>query len=103
MKTVSRCVATLLAMLTVGKVEAQIPLLDHVYAADPSAHVWESDPNTLWLYTSHDTPGTNTHKTMFSYHAFSTTDLVNWVDHGRIFSVDDAEWASTMAWATDPH
>ncbi len=89
------------SLLTASSAFAQMPLLDHVYAADPSAHVWPDDPNTLWLYTSHDEPGTNTHKTMFSYHAFSTTDLVNWVDHGRIFSVDDVEWASTMAWATD--
>lgn len=95
------CIAILLAALTINNLCAQIPLLEHVYAADPSAHVWPCDTNTLWLYTSHDEPGTNSHKTMFSYHAFSTTDLVNWVDHGRILSVDDVEWASTMAWATD--
>ncbi|MFR9590657.1 MAG: family 43 glycosylhydrolase [Rikenellaceae bacterium] len=94
-------ILTLCALVLFATASAQMPLLDHVYAADPSAHVWEDDPNTLWLYTSHDTPGTNTHKTMFSYHAFSTTDLVNWTDHGRILSVDDVEWASTMAWAID--
>lgn len=87
--------------LNIGVISAQKPLISHVYAADPSAHIWEDDPNTLWLYTSHDQPNTNTHKTMFSYHAFSTTDLVNWTDHGRILSVDDVDWASTMAWATD--
>lgn len=97
-------IISLLALLTplcVSELNAQVPLLSHVYAADPSAHVWPNDPNTLWLYTSHDEPGTNTHKTMFSYHAFSTTDLVNWTDHGRILSVDEVSWASTMAWATD--
>ncbi len=91
----------LLTAIGSQQLSAQVPLLPHVYAADPSAHVWEDDPNTLWLYTSHDEPGTNTHKTMFSYHAFSTTDLVNWTDHGRILSVDDVAWASTMAWAID--
>lgn len=83
------------------KLEAQQPLLSHVFAADPSAHIWPKDTTTLWLYTSHDEIGTNTHKTMFSYHAFSTRDLVNWTDHGRILSVDDVSWASTMAWAID--
>ncbi len=87
--------------LTATQLSAQMPLMTHVYAADPSAHVWEDDPQTLWLYTSHDEPGTNTHKTMFSYHAFSTKDLVNWTDHGRIFSAADVNWATTMAWATD--
>ncbi len=91
----------LLSVVSFGGVNAQKLLIPHVYAADPSAHVWSDDTNTLWLYTSHDTPGTNTHKTMFSYHAFSTQDLVNWTDHGRILSVDDIPWASTMAWATD--
>ncbi|MFI3303335.1 MAG: family 43 glycosylhydrolase [Rikenellaceae bacterium] len=93
--------AALLTLLNVVAIRAQVPLIPHVYAADPSAHVWEDDPNTLWLYTSHDEPNTNTHKTMFSYHVFSTTDLVNWVDYGRVLSVDDVDWASTMAWATD--
>ncbi len=101
MKTKHSFLLLLCVALNILNVNAQSPLLSHVYAADPSAHVWEEDPNTLWLYTSHDEVGTNTHKTMFSYHAFSTTDLVNWTDHGRILSVDDVAWASTMAWAID--
>ncbi len=94
-------ISALFAFSAMGYVSAQQPLLSHVYAADPSAHVWEDDTTTLWLYTSHDEPGTNTHKTMFSYHAFSTKDLVNWTDHGRVLSVDDIPWASTMGWAID--
>lgn len=92
---------TLLALFCQVEAMAQKPLLSHVYAADPSAHIWENDPTTLWLYTSNDEPGTNSHKTMFSYHVFSTKDLVNWIDYGRVLSVDDVDWASTMAWATD--
>lgn len=94
-------ILAVIAIMATEKIYAQVPLLSHVYAADPSAHIWPEDENTLWLYTSHDQPGTNTHKTMYSYHAFSTTDLVNWIDHGRILSVNEISWASTMAWATD--
>jgi hypothetical protein len=79
----------------------QNPLMRHIYAADPSAHIWPDDPNTLWLYTSHDVAGTNHHATMFDYHVFSTTDLVHWTDHGRVLSVDDVDWAVGYAWATD--
>ncbi|HYX07191.1 MAG TPA: hypothetical protein VE912_10705, partial [Bacteroidales bacterium] len=68
---------------------AQKPLITHIYAADPSAHVWANDSNTLWLYTSHDVPGTNNHATMFDYHVFSTKDLIHWTDYGRVLSVDD--------------
>lgn len=96
-----KLLAALPLITLLSNAEAQVPLIPHVYTADPSAHVWPNDPDTLWIYTSHDEPGTNTHKTMFSYHAFSTQDLVNWVDHGRILSVDDVPWASTMAWAID--
>lgn len=80
---------------------AQRPLLEHIYAADPSAHIWPTDTNVLWLYTSHDVAGTNHHATMFDYHVFSTTDLIHWTDYGRVFSVDDADWAETHAWAID--
>jgi hypothetical protein len=80
---------------------AQRPLISHIYAADPSGHVWKNDTNTLWLYTSHDVPGTNHHATMFDYHVFSTKDLVHWTDYGRILSVDDVNWASDYAWAID--
>jgi hypothetical protein len=90
-----------LLMCTIMSTQAKKPLMEHIYAADPSAHIWPSDPNTLWLYTSHDVPGTNHHATMFDYHVFSTTDLVNWTDHGRVFSVDDADWAISHAWAID--
>jgi hypothetical protein len=76
------------------------PLLPHVYAADPSAHVWPGD-DRLWLYTSHDEPGTNAHSTMASYHVFSTRDLVNWTDHGRVFHLSDAKWAVSHMWAID--
>jgi Glycosyl hydrolases family 43/Carbohydrate binding module (family 35) len=77
------------------------PLISHVYAADPSAHVWKNDPNTLYLYTSHDQPGTNTHATMSNYHVFSTKDLISWIDHGQVLSLDDVSWATTHAWAID--
>ncbi len=88
-------------MSNLFNLSAQNPLLPHVYAADPSAHVWPNDSKTLWLYTSHDEPGTNHHATMNSYHAFSTQDLVNWVDHGRVLAVENVDWAISMAWATD--
>ena len=80
---------------------AQNPFNKYIYAADPSAHVWKNDTTTLWLYTSHDVPGTNHHATMFDYHVFSTKDLVNWTDHGRVLSVDDVDWATDYAWAID--
>ncbi len=90
-----------LSLVFYGSLFPQTPLLSHIYAADPSGHVWPDDPGTLWLYTSHDVSGTNHHATMFDYHVFSTTDLINWTDHGRVLSVDDVDWAISHAWAID--
>lgn len=94
-------IAATATMSTANIACAQNPILPHVYAADPSAHVWPHDPKTLWLYTSHDIPNTNNHQTMNGYRVFSTQDLVNWVDHGRVLAVENVPWAIGHAWAID--
>ena len=76
------------------------PLIPTVYSADPSAHVWPGD-DRLWIYASNDTPGTNTHDTMVSYHVFSSTDLVNWIDYGPVLHLKDVKWAISHMWAID--
>lgn len=76
------------------------PLIPYVYAADPSAHVWPGD-DRLWLYTSHDQPGANSHDSMQSYHVFSTTNLVDWTDYGRVLHLRDVKWAGSHMWAID--
>lgn len=76
------------------------PIIDTVYSADPSAHVWD-DKNTLWVYASNDEPGTNTHDTMQSYHVFSTTNMVDWTDWGCVLSLENVSWAISNMWAID--
>lgn len=76
------------------------PLIPTVYSADPSAHVWPGD-DRLWIYASHDQPGTNTHDTMVSYHVFSSTDLVNWTDYGVVLHLKNVQWAVSHMWAID--
>ncbi|MFO1477946.1 MAG: family 43 glycosylhydrolase [Verrucomicrobiota bacterium] len=76
------------------------PLIWHLYAADPSAHVWPGD-DRLWLYTSHDEPGANTHDSMSDYHVFSTTNGVDWIDYGQVLHVKNVKWAVSHAWAID--
>ena len=36
---------------------------------------------------------------MNDWRCFSTKDMVNWTDHGKIFSLDDITWADDRAWA----
>ena len=67
------------------------------FQADPSARVWNDE---LWIYPSHDIAG-STGWDMVDWHAFSSTDLTHWTDHGVIFGLKDLTWATKYAWAPD--
>jgi len=72
-------------------------IITHMYTADPSARVFN---DTLWIYPSHD-PDNATWFDMIDYHVFSTTDMVNYTDHGVALHLDDITWAEKYAWAPD--
>lgn len=73
------------------------PIITSIYTADPAPMVYG---DTLYLYTSHDENElVNDFYTMFNWHCYSTKDMVNWEDHGEVFSLDDIEWADSRAWA----
>ena len=74
------------------------PFIDTIFAADPSAHVFD---DRMYLYVSYEEPGTNTYDSMVTYHCVSSDDLVNWVDHGRILHLNDVKWALSHMWAID--
>lgn len=76
---------------------AQNPFIRHMYTADPTARVFN---DTLYVYPSHD-EDTATWFWMKDWHVFSTTDMVNWKDHGVALSLKDLKWANSMAWAPD--
>ena len=74
------------------------PLVSHISAADPDAHVWD---DTVWVYTSQDhnlreheyhegDPWSYAY--MDGYHAFSTKDMVHWEDHGEVFHSRNVTW-----------
>ena len=79
---------------------AQNPLAlgPNLRTADPSAHVWPD--GKMYLYTSHDEE-CQADFYMKDWHAFSSSDLVHWVDHGAVLSVSDLKWADNYAWAPD--
>lgn len=93
-------VLALLAALAPAALLAGNPLINTVQSANPSAHVWPGDER-LWIYASHDQPGTNTHDTMIGYHVFSSTNLVEWTDYGVVYHQHSAKWAAGNMWAID--
>ncbi len=70
----------------------------NIKTADPSGHVWAD--GKMYLYTSHDEE-CQPDFWMKNWHVFSSTDLVNWTDHGPCLTVDDLSWADNYAWAPD--
>ena len=89
--------------------EAQVnlPLFQTKYTADPSPLVVG---DTLFLYTSHDAspeditdPREKNSAGFFMYDwlLWSTTDMVNWTEHGAVASLKDIPWRSrdNGAWA----
>lgn len=75
--------------------KAQNPIIQTIYTADPAPLVYK---DTLFLYTGHD-EDKSTWFVMKDWHAYSTTDMVNWVDCGSPLSLETFSWAEKDAWA----
>jgi beta-xylosidase len=74
------------------------PVIRHIRTADPSAHVWED--GKVWMYTSRDAEDAVNYNSMDGYRAFSSTDMVNWTDHGEVLHSRDIPWgAKGWMWA----
>ena len=90
-----------------GLEQVNMPLFQTKYTADPSPLVVG---DTLFLYTSHDAspediPDENEKSSagffMYDWLLWSTTDMVNWTEHGAVASLKDFPWRSREngAWA----
>lgn len=82
-----------------------LPLITHLYTADPSAHVYGG---RLYIYPSHDRDSgipdndLGDQYDMVDYHVFSMEDIGGPVtDHGVALALEDVPWASKQLWAPD--
>lgn len=81
------------------------PLVEHIFTADPSAHVFEGK---IFIYPSHDIDAgipdndLGDQYAMRDYHVFSMEQPGGEVtDHGEVLSVDEIPWAGRQLWAPD--
>ena len=84
-----------LLLFSVISTEAQNPIIQTMYTADPAPMVYN---DRLYVYTTHDEDA-STWFTMNNWKVYSTNDMVNWTDHGVILSYSDFEWGKGDAWA----
>ncbi len=76
---------------------AQDPIIQTKYTADPAPMVHN---DTVFLYTTHDEDDADGFK-MLDWLLYSSTDMVNWTDHGAVASLKDFKWIDKTngAWA----
>lgn len=78
--------------------QAANPIITDVLTADPAAMV---HGDTVYLYTGHDEAKDNKDfYKMNKWLVFSSTDMVNWKNHGSPLEVSDFKWAKGDAWAS---
>ena len=77
---------------------AQNPIIQTNYTADPAPMVYN---DTVFLYTGHDEDDAFGFK-MQNWLLYTSTDMVNWTDHGVVASLKDFKWVYTDngAWAS---
>ncbi len=76
---------------------AQNPLVQTKYTADPAPMVYN---DTVFLYTSHDEDSADGFE-MYDWLLYTSTDMVNWTDHGAVATLQDFSWRKfdNGAWA----
>ena len=89
-----------LAFACFGMAQAQklnLPLIQTKYTADPAPYV---HGDTVYLYTTHDEEGADGFL-MKDWLLYTSTDMVNWEDHGAVASLKDFQWykGNNGAWA----
>lgn len=77
-------------------VAAQNPFIQTRYTADPAPMV---KGETLYVYADVDEPKADFFW-MYQWRVYSTTDMVNWTDHGEVMGLNTFSWADDRAWAT---
>ncbi|MDE5954274.1 MAG: glycoside hydrolase family 43 protein [Duncaniella sp.] len=77
----------------------QLPIIQTKYNADPAPMVHN---DTIFLYTSHDEDDAHGYGfKMQDWLLYSSTDMVNWTEHGAVASLKDFSWVNkdNGAWA----
>jgi len=81
------------------------PLVEHIYTADPSAHVFNGK---IYIYPSHDVESNipfddlGSHFAMEDYHVLSMEHPgAKAMDHGCTLHLSEVPWASQQLWAPD--
>lgn len=74
---------------------AENPIIQTCFTTDPAPMV---HGDRLYIYTGHDENNADFFW-MQEWRVYSTTDMVNWTDHGSPLAIEDFSWGDDRAWA----
>lgn len=98
MKNRIKIITALFAGITMAfNAAAQNPIIQTKFTADPAPMVYH---DTVFLYTGHDEDNAFGF-VMHDWLLYTSTDMVNWTDHGAVASLKDFKWVhdDNGAWA----
>ena len=103
MKRLYLCLASVLFVIGL---QAQNPIIRDQFSADPSALVVG---DRVFVFPSHDIPAPEDFPRkdwfcMADYHVFSSKNLIDWTDHGKIVDQKEVPWVNATSysmWAPD--
>ena len=90
-------IAANLSATAQNKQTINLPIIQTKYTADPAPYV---HGDTVYLSTTHDEDDGEGFK-MKDWLLYTSTDMVNWQDHGAVASLRDFKWykGDNGAWA----
>ena len=94
--TIHSCILFIILCIPIYSI-AQKSILPDFYA-DPAVRVFNKK---IYIYPTHDIPGSNGFNKPSDWHSFSSKNLKDWKDDGVIFSLKDISWADKKAYAAD--
>lgn len=92
---IRKIVLQVMALFAVLSTQAQNPIIQTIYTADPAPMVYK---DTVYLYTGHD-EDKSTVFVMKNWHCFTSTDMVNCTDCGSPLSLKTFSRAKQDVWA----
>ena len=82
-------------LMAAMKAIAQNPVVQTWYTSDPAPMVFG---DRIYMYTGHDEDNADFFW-MNEWRIYSSSDMVNWTDHGSPLNLESFSWADDRAWA----
>lgn len=96
-RIISFALAAVLIAASSITTSAENPVVQTAFTPDPAPVVYD---DVLYFYCGEDSEEDNGFYNMTAWRCYSTTDMVNWTDHGAIMRPEEFEWAEAgSAWA----